>query len=144
MIFFPLLIYVLHHVLLLQINTSQMICLFTCRGCNFGERARSVQELRCFMMQQPLIKTVQSFIGYRCKIQSATLVIKCFKHCHELQTPDSNSVINAGWWKGRNVWIIMIQARSADAAGSQTQMNRRHFQHSCFGVSAHFLLFTAV
>lgn len=46
--FFSLLIYVLHHVLLLQINTSQMICLFICRGFNFGEQARSEQELQCF------------------------------------------------------------------------------------------------
>lgn len=44
---FLLLIYVLHHVLLLQINTSQMIRLCERRGCRpggeaLGERGRGV------------------------------------------------------------------------------------------------------
>lgn len=46
--FFPLLIYVLHHVLLLQINTSQMMFLFLCRGLDVGEQAGAERELLCF------------------------------------------------------------------------------------------------
>lgn len=46
--FFPLLISVLHHVLLLQINTSQMMFPFICRGLDVGEQAGAERELRCF------------------------------------------------------------------------------------------------
>lgn len=41
--------------------------------------------------------------------------------------------------KGHDVWITVSHRR-----GGGAQMNQRHFRRSWFGVSAHFLLFTAL